>query len=109
MSFRVSLRHQPSSWPWGCAFGAAPVCVPMRMFASSRRLREAGAAPMVSAVQIALAVGAAFGAVPVNTSAIGSAFPAGGVLCLAGAIIRRMFAALPLSGSSTWPAPGDAQ
>ncbi len=72
---------------WGAAFGAVPVCVQIWMFTASPSLYEAGSALMVSAFQIALAAGAAIGGVLVDSSGIGAAFVASGVVSIAGAAV----------------------
>lgn len=69
---------------WGLAFGAVPVCLQIWMYTASPKLFEAGSALMVSAVQIALAVGAAAGGALVDRAGISSAFLVGGAVCLAG-------------------------
>jgi predicted MFS family arabinose efflux permease len=78
---------------WGFAFGAVPVCVQVWMFTSSPKLYEAGSALMVSAFQIALAAGAAIGGLLVDSSGIGAAFLAAGVVCVAGAFIPLLYRA----------------
>lgn len=69
---------------WGTAFGALPVCVQIWMFNSSPQLYEAGSALMVSAFQIALAVGAATGGVLVDHAGIAATFATSAVFVLLG-------------------------
>lgn len=94
---------------WGFAFGAVPVCVQIWMFTASPRLFEAGSALMVSAFQIALAAGAAIGGALVDTSGVVSAYLAGGVVCIAGALIPVTLRPRAAPGISAPLASGDTQ
>ena len=80
---------------WGVGFGAVPVCLQILMHAASPKLFEAGSALMVSAVQIALAAGAAIGGALVDRTGIGCAFLAGGAVCLLGGFVALIFSRVP--------------
>lgn len=75
---------------WGVAFGAVPVCLQIWMHAASPKLFEAGSALMVSAVQIALAGGAATGGALVDRAGIPSAFVVGGAVCMIGGLVALL-------------------
>ena len=76
---------------WGFAFGGIPICLQTWMFRAAPELMLSTTAVFVSIFQLALAGGALFGGVVVDTYGLTSLMALGGATALAAAIVVRGF------------------
>ena len=80
---------------WGFAFGGLPICLQTWMFRAAPELMLSTSAVFVSIFQLALAGGALFGGVVVDSYGLTTTMALGGVTALAAAIVICGFGRIP--------------